>query len=82
MGLAATLKTEPSTPRLRAYAVICDGGQAAFVAVLKLFHPPSPGLRFEAFGCLWEVVRPATVTRGAVAKPAARDARVAPWTAP
>lgn len=66
----------------RAYAVICDGGSAAFVAVLHLPHPPRPGLRFEAFGRTWEVVGPATPTRGAVARPAASNGSPSPWRRP
>lgn len=82
MALAATAKPLSSTPPLRAFGIICDGGDAASVAVLHLPFPPAPGLRFAAFGRTWEVVRAASLVRGAVAKPAGRDESVAPWTMP
>jgi hypothetical protein len=53
----------------RSFPVICDGGTWAGVVVLRLEQPPPLGFSFHAFGRLWQVVKGATATRGAVARP-------------
>ncbi|MCS7181965.1 MAG: hypothetical protein NZ869_02500 [Thermoanaerobaculum sp.] len=69
MAAVAVHDLHRSSPSLRRYPVICDAGDTAAVAVLLLPCPPAPGTRFWAFGAVWEVVRRATLTRGAVAYP-------------
>lgn len=73
MAVAIAFKESPSTSRTRSYAVICDWGEHAAVAVLRLPQPPKPGLRFSAFGMAWEVVAAGTPSRGPVARPLARS---------
>lgn len=71
MAVAVAYKETNAAAGTRTYAVICDWGERAAVAVLRLPHPPAPGVRFVAFGEVWEVTAAATPTRGPVARPLA-----------
>lgn len=73
MAVSVTAKANSNTYPVRPYAVICDWGERAAVAVLHLPHPPQPGLQFSAFGMAWEVVAAGTPSRGPVARPLARS---------
>lgn len=69
MAVASCIPKQPQSQTKRCYAVICDAGKHAFVALVALPEPPQPGLRFSARGTLWEVVRAGDHVRGPVARP-------------
>lgn len=72
MAVALAVEHNTRAWQLRPYAVICDRGDSAAVALLHLPHPPKLGLRFSAFGVEWEIVRAGDHTRGPVARPICR----------
>lgn len=72
VAVATCLQESAELQVAKRYPVICDGGEHAFVVLVRLPAPPTPGLRFSARGKLWEVVQAGSHTRGPVAKPVLR----------
>lgn len=60
-----TTATVPGAPT----PVIADDGVRAWVAVLRIPHPPKVGDRFRFRGRTWEIVRAPDRLRGYVAHP-------------